>query len=299
LRAIVPLKWIRAFTLVGASLLVAAFGVGRRDSPARLLAAASEALERDDYETAVRTLLELTIAFPDSEQAPEAHYELAGIYQLRIRDLGAAQASMLKILSDYSSSTFALSANLGLARLYERELDEPEKAVPHYREVLAAPGIDEDLEREVVMSLGNCYYRLDRLADAASCYRRATELPYVAETDAAYLRLARIEQLDGNGEAALVLLRDLASSTVEPGRRREAAEAEIEVLIELERFSEARGRLRDAKGAFPEAVELDALQARLNAAQLLARSMGEDEGALVELQKKIRWGSGRPGRSQP
>jgi tetratricopeptide (TPR) repeat protein len=202
-------------------------------------------------------------------------------------------------VSDYPESGVALEAHLDLARLYERELDQPEKAVPHYREVLTAAGLDETLEREVLMSLGDSYYRLDLLADAASRYRRAIELPYVGQTDGAYLRLALIERLEGNGEAALALLRNLASSTAEPDRRREAVVGEVEVLMEQGRFSEARDRLREAKGSFPAAVELDELQARLNAAQLFAQSMGEDEGALVELQKKIRWGSGRRGRSQP
>lgn len=299
MRAIASLAWKTPAALLIAALAVAALGVGRRDGPGSLLAAATDAMERDDHETAVSTLLELTIAFPDSDEAPAAHYELAGIYHLRMRNLGAAQASLLKIVSDHPESGVALEAHLGLARLYERELDEPEKAVPHYREVLTAAGLDEAQEREVVMSLGDCYYRLDRLADAAWCYRRAIELPYVSQSDGAYLRLARIEQLEGNGEAALVLLRDLASATVDRDRLREAVVGAVEVLMELRRFSEARDRLREAKSSFPAAVELDELQARLNEAQLFAQSMGEDEGALVELQKKIRWGSGRPRRSQP
>jgi tetratricopeptide (TPR) repeat protein len=299
LRGIVSFAWKPPLALLVAALAVAALGVGRRQGPGRLLAAAAQALERDDYETAVSTLLELTIAFPDSDEAPAAHYELAGIYHLRTRDLGAAQANLLKILSDYPESRVAPAAQLGLARLYERELDEPEKAVAHYREVLAASGIDEALERDIVMSLGDCYYRLDLLADAASWYRKAIGLPYASQTDGAYLRLARIEHLGGNGDTALVLLRKLASATLEPGRRYDAAEDEVEVLIELGRFSEARERLRDAQAVFPGAVELSELQARLNAAQLSAQSMGEAEGALVELQKKIRWGAARPRASRP
>jgi tetratricopeptide (TPR) repeat protein len=269
-----------------------AFAVSRRSETERLFSQATRAIENDDYQAATRLFREITITYSQSPEASRALYQLAEIYLLRIRDVGAAHASLVKLLDDYPESPVALSAHRLLARLYEQELGTPERAVPHYQVVLES-NPDVGVERETLLALGDCLYQMDQIDDAAAAYRKALALPYDPTSDSAYVRLASLSRLMGKAEEALGLFQDLASRTSDPTRRYEAYVGEAEILLESERFGEASERLREAEKVSPGSNQIHELQARLEAAQL-ERQSGDDEGvAIEELQKKIRWGAGR------
>jgi TolA-binding protein len=291
-------RFLLACALVG-TLLVFLADSGRESES--LFAEAHEAMRADDYETAARLFREITITFPGSPLAASAHYELAEIYHLRIRDAAATEASLLKILSDYPDSALRAPAHRLLGQIYERDLRAPEKALSHYHEVLREPELPVAHEREVLLALGDCYYRLDENAKAAESYRRALELPYDPSSEGAYLRLATLSRLEGDSEEALERLRELAARTGEPRRRYEALHQEIELLIELERFQEASERLHEARAGFPESAALAELAERLEAGQVRAASFETEEATLEELQKRIHWGAGRrpPPRERP
>jgi len=283
-----------AVVLVAASL---ALSLGCRRETERLLSQANRAIENDEYQRATRLFREITISYPQSPEAASAYYQLAEIYLLRIRDVGAAHASLLKILDDYPDSPVALSAHRLLARLYEQELDAPERAIPHYRIVLAS-NPDVNTARETLLALGDCLYQLDQIDEASSSYQKALALPYDSTTDGAYIRLASLSRLMGKAEEALRLFEDLASRTQDPTRRYEAYVGEAEILIDSERFSEARARLRDAERVSPGSSQIHELEARLEAARTEQRASDPDSGSIEELQKRIRWGAGRRGQRQ-
>jgi TolA-binding protein len=290
----------RPFSLFfAAAILFALFlsTAGCRSEPARLLEEATEAMNADDYETAARQLREITITYPDSPLAPNAHYELAGIYHLRIRDTAATYASLMKILTDYPESPIALSAHRFLAELYEGELGAPDKAIAHYQTVLEAE-LDVETERKTLLSLADCYYRLDETDEAAPAYQKALSLPYDPASDSAYLRLATLSRISGAREEAYRLLGELLAESKDSRKRYEAILAQVEILMDEQRFTEARERLREAQSLFSETPECDELQARLHAIQLDQRSLAEEDGDLEELQKRIPWGAGRRARKR-
>jgi tetratricopeptide (TPR) repeat protein len=272
-----------------------ALALARRSETERLFSQATRAIEADDYQRATRLFREITISYPQSPEASSAYYQLAEIYLLRIRDVGAAHASLVKILDDYPQSPIALSAHRLLARLYEQELGTPERAVPHYQVVLDS-NPDVSVERETLLALGDCQYQMDQIDEAAAAYRKALALPYDPTSDSAYIRLASLSRLMGKAEDALRLFQDLASRTSDPTRQYEAYLGEAEILLESERFNEASDRLREAARVSPGSAQVDELQARLDAAQLQRSSGDGGDDAIEELQKKIRWGAGR--RSQ-
>ena len=277
--------------------LVAPAGVACRGETERLFAEAARAERADDYEGAARRLREIVIGHPGSPLAARAQFELAQIHILRTRDVAAAHAALVKILDDYPDSDVALPTHRLLGRLYERELQDPQRAIPHYRAVLDAE-VDVDTEREVLLSLGECHYRLEQLEEAASAYRRAVALPYDGSVDAAYFRLATLSRLSGDHEGSLEWLERLSARATDASRRYAALLGQVESLMSLERFDDARARLAEAERLSPEAPETAALQARLDSAEGGGFPMDGGDDSLEKLQERIHWGSGRARRSE-
>lgn len=259
-----------------------------------LTARARNAIEADDYETAARLYREVTIVAPGSPLAADALLELARIYYLRLRDVDAATDRLRKLLADHANSDAAPEARRLLARIYEEDLDEPAKALEHYRALLSGER-EAERRRRTLLSIANYLYRVDELEEAAEAYRVVLALPYHADTDGAYLRLANLEWLAGEEERALSLLGELSSKTESRERRHDGVVLELDVLISLGRFDQARERLGRARESFPDSTKLDRLDERLREAIRSHRWLDGEEpvGLLQEGQKKLPWGGGR------
>jgi tetratricopeptide (TPR) repeat protein len=271
--------------------------VACRSETERLFAEAAKADQADDYEGAARRLREIVIGHPESPLAAKAKLQLAQIHLLSTRDVPAAHAALIEILDDYPDSPVAAPAHRLLARLYEREMQDPERALPHYRAVLEGEA-DIDVRRDTLMSLAECHYRLEQLDEAIDAYRMAAALPHVSYTDAAYFRLSTLTRLAGDHEAALRWLEELASRTTDPGRRYAAILGQVETLMTLERFDDARARLEAAEHLSPDAPEGDELLARLDSAEAGPLAMEEKSDHPENLEQKIHWGSGRAPRRE-
>lgn len=265
-----------------------------------LFAEARRAMEADNYETAARLYQEITIQAPDSPLAAEAYYELAQIHYLRLRDVDTAKDILVKMQHDYPDSSVDIEARRLLARLYEEDLRDPQKAVGLYRALLAED-LAKNVRRQTLLEIAHCHYRLGEIEASAEAYRLALELPYDEEADSAYMRLANLEWLGGSAEESLRLLRELEERTSDDDYRHEAMLLEVEVLMSLGRFTEARARVAIAGEAFPDSADVVELEERLQATELQHQSLdgdSEDEEALLqELQKKIRWGGGHRRRT--
>ncbi len=278
-------------------LAIAVADLACRSETERLFAEAARAEEADDYEGAARRLREIVIGHPESAFAAQAQLQLAQIHLLRTRDVPAAHARLLEILDEHPESPVALPAHLLLARLYEREMQDPERALPHYRSVLEVEA-DIEVRRETLLSLGECHYRLEQLEEAAAAYRMAAALPHVGATDAAYFRLSTLSRLSGDHEAALRWLEELASRTTDPGRRHAAILGQVEALMTLERFDEARHRLEAAERLSPDAPESDDLLARLDSAEAGPLAVEGQTDDPENLEQRIHWGAGRVPRRE-
>ena len=283
-----------AFVLRVALLLFAIAAIGCGSPGGRLFAEAQRAMEDDRIENAARLYQEVTIQAPESPLAAEAHYELAQIYYLRLKNVEAARASLLTVLQDYPESTVGQPARHLQARLYDEVFKEPDRALMHYRALLAED-LEDDLRRETLLAVGHCYYELNALEAAKEAYHRVLTPSYHPDTDGAYLRLANLEWLSGDVDESLRLLRELQTKTADPERRREAMLTEIEILMILGRFPDAHARLREAEKVFPRSTALKELAARVQARETLLASLdgAGEEALLEEQQKKIRWGAGR------
>ncbi|MGH9389532.1 MAG: hypothetical protein ACRD1Z_07945, partial [Vicinamibacteria bacterium] len=107
-----------------------------------------------------------------------------------------------------------------------------------------------------------------------------------------------LSRVSGDQEASLRWLEELASRTTDTTRRYTALLGQVEVLMGLERFDDARARLGEAERVSPDAPENDDLQARLDTAQSGSLLMNGQSETLEKLQERIHWGSGRAPRRE-
>ena len=164
-----------------------------------LFSEARRAMEADNYEAAARLYLEITIQAPDSQ--------LAGRGALRARTnlLPSAprrrrrQRHPRQVLDDYPDSSVDIEARRLLARAVRGgppRASEGGEVVPYALTEGSRRGRPpSDLARDRALPLSH-----GRVDASANAYRLALGLPYLRDTDSAYMRLANLEWLGGSAD---------------------------------------------------------------------------------------------------
>ncbi|MFQ5789933.1 MAG: tetratricopeptide repeat protein [Acidobacteriota bacterium] len=285
---------VRLLWLLGPS---AAWVIGCSQPGTQQLEAGRRALGRGQYREAIALYTEVTLEASGSPQAAQALLDIGAIYYLRLRDLDAARASFRKLIAEYPQTRAAREGRRMMARMYEEDLGEPEKAIEEYKQMLAEAS-DAAEEKSILLSVANCLYALNRLTESASAYRRVIEeFPYDKESDQAFIRLAHIEALQGQGEQALAVLERLLGATQQQESRLRAYQARTEVFLVLGRYDEAGACLGRAEDEFPDRPDLSALRLRLDQHRQGEMSLDggerESQEILKALQETIPWGRAR------
>jgi tetratricopeptide (TPR) repeat protein len=286
----IPLK-----ALLSAACLVTI--VACKSSAERYLEAGTQAMGRGQYRVALDRFAEVVLMAPGSSEAARAVYGMGVIHYLKQRDLDAARSSFRKVLDEYSTSEVAPEARRMLARVYETEGGEPQKAIQEYYRLLEESN-DPAYEKDILLDVADCYYRLDDLANASRLYRRITEdYSYDELSDPAYLRLAHIQALAGNRREAESIIESLLERTDYPDSRHRAFLLAAEVVLESGHYERGRSLLARADREFPGDRELLELGSRFGRQEVDGKSLddGDLESQLVleEMQKNISWGRGR------
>jgi tetratricopeptide (TPR) repeat protein len=292
-----PTTW-GVFFLAGS--LVVGF-TACKSSAERQLEAGIQAMGRGQYREALDIFTEVVLLTPGSPEAARAIYDMGVIHYLKQRDLDAARSSFRKVLDEYPASDVAPEARRMLARVYEKEEGELHKAVQEYYRLLEHTD-DQTKEKDILLDVANCYYRLDELEYASRLYRRIIEdYSYDEVSDHAYLRLAHIETLAGRGEEARSIIETLLERTDQPGSRRRAFLLAAEVVLQSSEYGRGRILLARADREFPGDPELLDLVSRLVRQEVDGRSLEEGDPEaqflLKEMQRNISWGRGRRSRS--
>lgn len=254
------------------------------------LAAAREALGAGRYGEAVERYTEVTLEAPESPEARQALYEVALIHYLRRRDLDAARSTLSKILSSYPESDVARDSRRLLARMYEQDLGEPDKAIREYELLLESETVPGE-RRALLVRIANCRYTMDDMEGAAEAYHRVVEdSPEDEDSVGAYLRLAHIQRLMGRVDEAIANLAAVLKLSKNRSARRRAYQAQVEILLEQGRFADAKSCLTAATGEFAGDDEMAALASRIEDQEEERRRA--ESGEAPDYQ--VRWGRGRP-----
>ena len=273
-------------------------------SPAeKQLDAGRRAFGRGLYQEAINHYGELVLQTPESPEVAQALYEQGIIYYLKLRDLDTAYVNFRKVITEHRRSPVAKDARLMLARMYQEDRGEHEKAIREYERVLEQTKEVAD-QKAILLSLAHSYYELDDMARAAEHYQRVMDLadyPDDLGADAAFLRRALIEALDGRREEALGMLEGLLDKTDEPDARHHAYVSAAEIRLLSEEYDQAMTVLARADREFPEDEKLFALADRVKRQEQDGRSLDdgtiESQVLLEELQRNISWGRGRRPRA--
>lgn len=279
-------------------------GVIACKSPAeKQLDAGRRAFGRGLYQEAINHYGELVLQMPESPEAARALYEQGMIYYLKLRDLDTAFVNFRKVITEHTDSPIAKDARLMLARMYQEDRGEHEKAIREYERLLEEMENTEE-QKAILLSLADSYYELDDLARAAEHYQRVMDLadhPDDPGADAAFLRRALIDALEGRREEALGMLEDLLEKTDEPEARHHAYVSAAEIRLISNEYEQAEAVLARANREFPEDGELFELADRVKRQEQEGRSLDdgtiESQALLEEMQRNISWGRGRRQRT--
>ena len=273
-------------------------------SPAeKQLDAGRRAFGRGLYQEAINHYGELVLQMPESPEAARALYEQGMIYYLKLRDLDTAFVNFRKVITEHTDSPIAKDARLMLARMYQEDRGEHEKAIREYERLLEEMENTEE-QKAILLSLADSYYELDDLARAAEHYQRVIDLADHADdpgADAAFLRRALIDALEGRREEALGMLEDLLEKTDEPEARHHAYVSAAEIRLLSNEYEQAEALLARANREFPEDGKLFELADRVKRQERDGRSLDdgtiESQALLEEMQRNISWGRGRRQRT--
>lgn len=269
----------------------------------RKLEAARRAFGRGLYQKAIGLYDEVVLQVPESPESGRALYEQGVIYYLKLRDLDSAFVNFRKVVTEYSGSAIAKDARLMLARMYQEDRGEHDKALREYGRLLEEIA-DISERKAILLSVADSYYQMNDLEQAAQHYQRVIDLadyPNDKGADSAFLRRALIEALDGRREEALSVLETLLEVTDEPEARYHAFLSAAEIWLLSDDFDRAKSVLVRAEREFPEDGRLVELADRTMRRERNGRSLDdgtiESQVQLEELQRNISWGRGRRQRT--
>lgn len=230
---------------------------------------------------------------PGSSEAAKALYEIGLIHYLRIRDLPAARATFRKLEREYPRSAAARQARFMLARMFEADLDAPEKALLEYRALLETTE-DPKEEKAVRLAIAGCHYARGEMEAARAEFRQVIEgYPHDDATDSASLKLAHIDQRLGRTEDLVKTLERLLKTTQAPDARRTALVGIADALDDLARGEKAKEYLEQARREFPGDLEIKERRERFLERERLEREAlpleASQDVVAEELGKRVQW----------
>ena len=283
---VVPARSIQLFLL---AVLVCGCAFACSSPGSDELAAAREALGQGLYREAIGHYTEVTIQAPGSPEAAQALYDLALIHYLQRRDLESARSTLRRLLSLYPDAEVTRDARRVLARMYEQDLGQPEKAIQEY-ELLLVTETNMAKKKNLLLKIANSRYSTDELELAAQVYGRVIqEFTYGEGSATAHLRLAHIDRLKGRAEKSIETLEKLLARAEEPDTRRRGHLMQAEAFGDLQRYEDAETLLGLAEEEFPGDPEIADMVSSLEQQEEAQRSV-EANG---ELEKQFNWGRGR------
>ena len=216
-----------------------------------------------DYRKAVRVFQAISRQYPDSEEAPGALMEAAGILELHLNRPYESIHAYLLVIRDYPSTSTAAHARKKIADIYKNRLRDFEQASIYYQKVLEGDYIRKDL---IQYELADCYFRSNNFEQSRieleTFLLKYPNSPLVPEVR---YRIAAAFALENNFAKAEEAFRALVKDF--PGRPL-SLEARFEIgtlLARQEKLKKALKVFRDLVGQYPRADVLNQKIERIEA----------------------------------
>jgi tetratricopeptide (TPR) repeat protein len=240
------------------------------------------AWDQQKYAESAEAYEEFLASAPQGDEAEEAEFLLADIYNHNLKDFERAREHYTAFLDRYPSSPHAYDARERLAEVCV-ELKNLREAINQY-ELLSQEFPDSPERRKTRATIADLYFQLNDFDQAELEYGRVLDnAPYDTLSEQALLRLASIYHLVRNqDERSLALYDRVAEYTNDPAVRRNALYSLSEAYARLFRFDEAIDTLK-------RITEPEEAQYVASRSEELERQKKEHAGAPPE----IDWSKGK------
>ena len=215
-----------------------------------LLDQAQAAWDRTDFPAAAARYEDFLREEPHHEQAANAHFKVAHIYYLNLRQYDKATEHYIQLIEEFPKCPQLYEARQQLAECYAA-MDKRREAISEYENLLTAFPSTPD-RRRIRLNIADLYYKQD-LSQALVEYQKVVkDTPYDELSERAYLRIGGIRFLRDEFEAAIPAYQLVDQNTRDAAIRRQARygladcyertfdfEAAVKVLEQTERDPKA------------------------------------------------------------
>jgi TolA-binding protein len=202
-----------------------------------------------DYRKAVRVFQAIARQYPDSEEAPGAMMEAAGILDLNLNRPYESIHAYLLIIRDYPLTSTAAHARKKIADIYKNRIRDYEQASIYYQKVLEGDYLRKDL---IQYELADCYFRLNNFEQSRieleTFLLKYPNSPLVPE---ARYRIAASFALEDDFSKAEETFRALIKDFPESPLSLEARFEIGTLLARQEKLEKALKIFRDLEGKYP------------------------------------------------
>jgi tetratricopeptide (TPR) repeat protein len=190
-------------------------------------------------EEAIHAFKEVAIGYPDHALAEPAWMEVAEIYYRDRRDVFLARQAAERVLKEFPNGRSQHRAEALLAQIFDQDLGDPARAVVYYERLLES-GLSPERRKRVLFRMAECYYLLREFPLALQAYRQVIGGPDGGPVGIqARMRIARIQTLLDQPQAALASYRAALALNPAPALRQVALLSTADVLEELGEYGEA------------------------------------------------------------
>ncbi len=169
---------------------------------------------KGNYMAAISNYQRFIVRHPYSSLVERAMFEAGNIYYLYLGDSLQAVNSLNKLLQRDPTPFYEFRARMLLARIYQNEYGDCQRAVEQYRRVLDSFG-ELDQWGEACFRLAECYYLLNDIPKAIEHYQSVIKKGGNQQwVERAYLRLGSCLRLRGDLEGAIQAYRNLLTRGV-------------------------------------------------------------------------------------
>jgi len=167
-----------------------------------------------NYLAAISDYQRFIMRHPYSSLVERALFEVGNIYYLYLGDSLKAVNSLNKLLQRDPTPFYEFRARMLLARIYQNDYGDYQRAIEQYRRVLDSFG-ELDQWGEACFRLAECYYLLNDISKATEHYQSVIKIGGNQQwVERAYLRLGSCLRLRGDPEGAIQAYRNLLTRGV-------------------------------------------------------------------------------------
>ena len=228
--------------------------------------AATKRWNAGDYRTAVSMYRTLADESPHSPHADNALYWIGVTQFLYLGETEKALATLQLVLDKYSRRDMAPSAQLYIAKIYERGYNDYTRAAEEYRK--AAAYADRAVREESYYRLGESLYRLGKREEAREVWTgQVKEFPQGGQAELAYFRLGTLAFTKGELKEAETFYREAMRQTSDSSLAIKAKFALAGCLEAGDNLTEALKLYNELEKAYPNPeairIKIKALKVRI------------------------------------